>query len=149
MYSASLVPHLGPAPLWQRLVIAYLNVDQTFAMSLARYETGPALSIPERVAYFLGLATPMFPAWYGGTLIGALAGKRFPETLSLEFAVPITFIAVAAMMLRTIAHWAAAATSVVVALILRGLPLNSGLLIAAAAAMAVGATVETLREGRS
>ena len=32
MYSASLVAHLGPARLWQRALVAYLNVDQTYAL---------------------------------------------------------------------------------------------------------------------
>src|SRR6056297_2366962 len=32
MYSAALLPHLGEAPLWKRAVVAYLNVDQTYAM---------------------------------------------------------------------------------------------------------------------
>jgi predicted branched-subunit amino acid permease len=60
----------------------------------------------------------------------------------LDFALPITFLAMVAPMLRTSAHLAAAATSVVVALALSGLPSGFGLLIAAACAMAVGVLVE-------
>ena len=28
MYSASLTPHIGAAPVWQRAIVAYLTIDQ-------------------------------------------------------------------------------------------------------------------------
>lgn len=143
MYSASLVPHLGPAPLWQRALVAYVNVDQTYALGLARYEAEPRMPVSAKVAYFLGAATPITPVWYAMTLAGALAGTAIPPALALDFALPIAFIGMIAPMLRTLAHVAAAATSVAVALLLAGLPSGAGLLIAAACAMAVGAAVET------
>ncbi len=142
MYSASLAPYLGAAPLWQRGMVAYLNFDQTYALSMARFEDHPDMTVAQRIAYFAGTATPLFPTWYAGTIAGALAGARIPDAWSLEFAVPITFLALASLMLRTRAHWAAAGVSVVVALLLRDLPFNSGLLIAALAAMSTGAIVE-------
>lgn len=143
MYSASLAPHLGAAPLWKRALAAYLNVDQTYAQSAARFEAEPEMAVGERFAYFLGLATPVFPPWYAATVAGAVMGGRFPDWLALDFAVPIAFLAIIAPMLRTLAHMAAALTSVVLALVLSGLPYNSGLLVAGLAAMVVGAAVET------
>ena len=143
MYSAALAPHLGAAPLWQRGLIAYLNFDNTFALSIVRFESEPAMTMPQKLAYFLGVATPTVPIWIAGTIIGAVAGARIPEAWSLDFAVPITFLAVTSLMLRTRAHWAAAGVSVALALLLRDLPLHAGLLIAALAAMATGAIIET------
>jgi predicted branched-subunit amino acid permease len=46
MYSAALLPWLGAAPLWQRAVIAYLNVDQTYADEHRRIRTAPAMPLP-------------------------------------------------------------------------------------------------------
>ncbi len=149
MYSASLAPHLGDAPFWKRAVVAYLNVDQTYAMSMIRYEAEPGKSIPEKLAYFFGLATPVVPLWYAASLVGAVAGARFPDWLALDFAVPITFLALVAPMLKSLAHLAAALTSVVLALALSGLPFNSGLLVAAFCAMLVGAGVELAMERRA
>ena len=149
MYAASLAPHLGAAPLWQKLAIAYVNVDQSFAMSMARYEDQPGMPVPEKVAYLFGVATPVVPMWYSGTWLGTVAGQVVPEDLPIDFAVPVAFLAIVSLMLRTPAHWAAAITSVVLALALRGLPLNTGLLVAAAGAMVVGATVETWAARRS
>lgn len=148
MYSAALLPHLGQAPLWKRAVVAYLNVDQTYAMSVARYEAHPDMTLGARLAYFFGVAFPIAPTWYATTLLGAVAGTRIPPEFALDFAVPITFIALLAPMLRTLAHVAAALTSVTAALLLSFLPFNAGLLLAAALAMAVGAQAEIWIERR-
>ncbi len=142
MYSAALLPHLGAAPLWQRACVAYLTFDQSYAMSVAEYERNPRMDLGERVAYFFGVCVPVAPSWYLLTLAGALAGQRITPEYALDFAMPITFLAIMAPMLRTLAHVAAAATSVVAALALAFIPYNAGLLIAAALAMAVGAATE-------
>ncbi len=135
MYSAALAVHLGPAPLWKRATVAYLNFDQTFAQSVARYEAEPGMTVPQKVAYFLGVATPITPTWALATLAGASAGRNVPGWLALDFAVPITFLAIVAPMLKSAAHVAAAVTSVVLALSLAWMPYNAGLLVAGLAAM--------------
>ena len=144
MYSASLTPWLGAAPLWQRAFAAYLMVDQSYMLGIAKFEAEPDLSISARIRYYFGTVLLIGPLWYAGTLTGALVGKAIPPELALDFAVPITFLAMIAPMLRTLAHVAAASTSVVLALVLAGLPFGTGLLIAAVAAMAVGAGVEVV-----
>jgi len=149
MYSASLVPYLGSAPLWQRALVSYLNFDQTYITSVARYEARPEMAVPDRVAYFFGVATPITPVWIGMTLVGILAGKAIPEAWALDFIMPIMFLAMVAPMMKSLAHVAAAGASVIVALVLSGLPSGTGLLIAAAVAMLTGAMVETWTEKRA
>lgn len=145
MYSAALAPWLRGARPGVKLAIAYLLVDQVYVMSQARYETRPEMTLSERIAYYFGVITPIAPVWYAGTLAGALAGSAIPPSLALDFAVPITFIAMVAPMLRTLAHVAAAVTSVVGALALGFLPYGTGLLVAALMAMIVGAAIERAR----
>ncbi len=142
MYSAALVPHLGAAPLWQRALVSYLLFDQTYLVSVKAYDERPSLTVRERIAYFFGVATPVTPVWCAMTGVGVLVGATIPPAMALDFALPITFLAMVAPMLRTMAHVAAAVTSVVVALLLIGLPSGFGLLIAAGCAMAVGVLVE-------
>lgn len=149
MYSASLVQYLGPAPLWQRACIAYLNFDQTYIQSVARYETRPEMAVADRVAYFLGVATPITPFWFGMTFVGVVAGQAIPEAWALDFIMPIMFLAMVAPMLKSLAHVAAAAMSMAVALALVNLPAGIGLLIAAGAAMLTGALVEVWMERRA
>jgi predicted branched-subunit amino acid permease len=149
MYSAGLAPHLGRLPLGRRMLVAYFLVDQTFAGSALEYDRRPGMRAAEKSAYFLGMSMPVCVPWYFTTAAGALMGEGLPPGWGLDFAVPITFLALLAPLLRTAAHWAAALTSVILALALWAVPFGLGLLIAAAAAMAAGAAVETAQERRA
>ncbi|MDA5095452.1 AzlC family ABC transporter permease [Aliiroseovarius sp. KMU-50] len=142
MYSASLTPYLGKAPIWKRALAAYFMVDQAYTLSQIKFEMEPDLSVSARLAYYLGTVVPIAPFWYILTYVGAVAGTKIPPEFALDFALPITFIAMIAPALRTIAHSAAAVTSVIVALLMAWMPYGTGLLVAAVVAMAVGAQIE-------
>jgi len=142
MYSASLTPFLGAAPIWKRAVAAYFLVDQSYAVGVAKFERAPEMTLGQRLAYYFGVVSPICPVWYASTLVGAVLGTQIPESMALDFAVPITFLAIIAPMLRTAAHVAAAFVSVSLALLFGFLPYNLWLLIAAVAAMMTGAEVE-------
>ncbi|NOD47997.1 MULTISPECIES: AzlC family ABC transporter permease [unclassified Ruegeria] len=149
MYSASLTPYLGSAPLWQRACAAYLIVDQSYACSIVRFEKEPDLTIAQRMAYFFGSVTPITPLWILATIIGAVLGAQIPESWALDFALPITFLAMVGPMMRTLAHVIAALVAIVVALLTVGVPYNLGLLIAGMAGMMAGAQAELMLERRS
>ena len=142
MYSASLAPYLGEAPLLKRALISYGLVDQNYIAAVQKYEATPAMSIDERLGYFAGFFAVMAPFWYGSTLVGALVGSAIPPEYALDFALPITFVAMVAPSLRSLPHVAAAFVSVVVSLALAFLPYNLWLLIAGILAMMTGAAVE-------
>ena len=144
MYSASLTPYLGAAPLWQRAIAAYLTVDQSYALAIVKYETEPKLTVGERLAYFFGTNGLIGPLWVGSTFLGALVGESIPQSWALDFALPITFLAMIGPMLRTPAHVLAALVSIVVALLCVGVPYNLGLLIAGVAGMMAGAQAELM-----
>ncbi|SDC69031.1 AzlC family ABC transporter permease [Ruegeria marina] len=148
MYSAALTPYLGAAPLWQRTVAAYFTVDQSYALSVVRFETEPDLTVPQRMAYFFGAVTPLAPAWYLATYLGAVLGTRIPESWALDFALPITFLAMIGPMLRTLPHVIAALVAIVMALLTAGVPFNLGLLIAGTAGMMAGAQAEVVLNRR-
>lgn len=142
MYSASLTPHIGSAALWKRALTAYFTVDQSFACAIVAFEKNPQWSVGTKLSYFFGVVTPVCPFWYVATLAGALVGSAIPPEFALDFAVPITFLALIAPMLHTPAHRAAALTSVVLSLAFSFLPYNLGLMVAGIGAMMVGAQVE-------
>lgn len=150
MYSASLTPYLGAAPLWQRALAAYMVVDQSYACAVARYETEPDMGVSARLAYFFGVVSPLWPLWIAATLFGAMVGARIPDSWGLDFALPIAFLAMLAPMLRTPAHLAAAFTGAVMSLLTAGLPWNLGLIVSGIAGMMVGAQAELwlIRRGR-
>ncbi|MDO5370812.1 AzlC family ABC transporter permease [Paracoccus sp. (in: a-proteobacteria)] len=151
MYSASLTPWIGRAAGWQRAVIAYVLVDQTYGMAIQQFERRPDLTVAERVAYVFGASPVLCLPWMLFTYVGATAGQMIPADWPLDFAVPITFLAMIAPMLRTLAHVAAALVAVLSALALSGLPSGTGVLVAGALGMAAGAAVETwqVRRGKN
>ena len=146
IYSAALVPHFGTAPLWKRAIVAYLCVDQSYAMTVVRFERAPELDAPARFAYFIGAAIPVATVWFTSTWIGAVAGARIPPEYGIDFALPLAFIAMVAPMLRTLAHVVAALVSVTAALTLYWLPAQTGLLAAGILAMIAGAWTEVRME---
>lgn len=142
MYSASLALWIGDAPLWQRALVGYVNVDQSYAVSINKYEDTPDLTTAQRIAYFFGSVSPVCPMWVVATGLGIWLGDSIPDWMALDFAVPICFLAIIAPMMRTLAHMLAAVVSIVCALLLAGVPYNLGLLAAAVIAMMVGAQAE-------
>jgi predicted branched-subunit amino acid permease len=148
MYSASLTPYIGAAPLWQRALCAYVTVDQSYVVGISKFEREPDMSVPARVAYFLGAVTPIVPLWYAFTFIGAVVGTRVPESWALDFAIPIAFLAMIAPMFRTAAHVAAALVAVLVSMLTAGVPYSLGLIIAGLAGMIAGAQTELWLERR-
>ena len=142
MYSASLTPYLGGARGWVRVAVAYFTVDQSYACSVTAYEENPDWALPQKLAFFFGVATPVVPVWVGSTIFGVLAGARVPDSWALDFAIPITFIAIVAPILRTRAHRAAALTGIVASLMLTWMPYSSGVIAAGFIGMAVGAELE-------
>ena len=142
MYSASLVPWLRNATATQKAWVAYALVDQSYALSIQEYEQNPQMPLPQRLAFFAGVVMIVCLPWMIFSWIGATAGRAIPDDIALDFAMPITFLAMIAPMLRTPAHLAACFVAVLGSLVLAGLPSGLGLLIAAPIGMATGAAVE-------
>ncbi|MCT4557529.1 MAG: AzlC family ABC transporter permease [Pelagimonas sp.] len=142
MYSAALTPHLGSLPLWKRGIVAYLIVDQSYASAALDYEKNPDQTPAQKLGYFLGVCSPIIPFWYACTILGALVGEAVPPSLGLDFALPITFIAMIGPALRTWPHRVAAIVATAMALCFAWLPYNLGLMVAAVTGMMAGAEME-------
>lgn len=149
MYSAALTPYLGRAPLWQRVFAAYLLVDQSYALSHAKFEAAPDLTIPQRMAYYFGTCLLVMIFWFGMSYLGAALGTQLPADLPLDFALPIAFLSMVAPMVRTLPHLIAATVAVIVGLLAVSVPYSLGLIIAGAAGMMAGAQAELWLKGRT
>jgi len=147
MYSVAMVPHLGPAPLWKRALASYLLVDQSYTVAVMAFEENQ-WSLAQKLAYFWGVLSPLAPLWYAATYLGAVLGSAIPPEYALDFAVPITFLALIAPSLKSLAHVAAAFVSAAGTLALIWVPFNLGLIIAALSALVVGAQVELWMQRR-
>ncbi|MEW5725234.1 MAG: AzlC family ABC transporter permease, partial [Thermodesulfobacteriota bacterium] len=131
-------------PLGRRLFLAYFLTDQAYAISLHRF--GRGLEEDYKLFYYLGAGTVLWASWVAGTTVGLLLGARAPESWSLDFAVPLTFLALLVPAVRTRAHAAAAVAAGLAAVAAKPLPLNLGLITAALVGIITGMLVEGRRK---
>ena len=139
MYSAALAPHFHGLSLSWRGVLAYLMTDQAFAISIASYGKGRKSC---KHWYYLGAALTMWCVWQTGTAAGVFLGARIPPSWSLEFAIPLTFLALLFPALKDRPSIGAAIVAGLLALAGHGLPYNLGLFLAAIGGIAAGVMME-------
>jgi 4-azaleucine resistance transporter AzlC len=138
MYSASLAVWWEGAPMRWRALAAPLLHDQSFALSIARYRLRPQETLADKLGFYFGVGLLTCSVWITTTWIGATVGGSIAERIDLGFIVPVTFIAVAAPMIRGRANVIAALVAAVLALLLMGLPYGLGLLVAATGGIVTG-----------
>jgi predicted branched-subunit amino acid permease len=136
MYSMAIAPYLEGVPNRWRLAMSHVLVDQTFAFATRRYTERPGAGY--RVAYFLGLGAPLLGSWLAGNAVGAALGAQVPAGWSLDFAIPLTFLALLMPAINDRPAALAALVGGVAALVGLGLPYNLGLIVAAVAGILAG-----------
>lgn len=141
MYSASIAPYFREVSAVRRWLGAYVLTDQAYALSVADFR-GSDRSARGRIAFYFGAAAGLWLIWQAGTVVGVLLGATVPAGLSLEFAVPLTFMALLFPAIEGRPTAAAAVVGATVAVVAAPLPFNLGLLTAACAGIGVGVFVE-------
>ena len=144
MYSAAIAPHMKPLPeRWQR-GLAFLLSDQVFAVAIRRFRIGDD---PHAGAlHLLGSGLALWSTWQVACMIGYFAGNLIPAAWSLEFAVPLCFLALVAPLYRNVPSLLAAATAGVAVLVLSHLPMKLNLIVAGVLGIAVGTLADYARE---
>lgn len=138
LYSASLASHLANLPTRWKLALAWLLTDEAFAVASGRYRRG---ALQYAHWYTLGTGMTLWAAWQVSTAVGIALGARIPEGFALDFAAPLTFLALLIPTLKTRANLAAAASAGILAVVLHGLPFRLGLLIGALIGVPIGMLV--------
>ncbi len=139
LYSASLAPELGHLDRRWKVGLAYLLTDEAYAAAIRRYLQRDAG--PHRHYYLLGSGLALWAGWQVSTAGGILLGAEIPRSLPLDFALPVTFIAIIVPMIRSRAALAAALVAGGMALAGAGWPYRLGLMASALAGVAAGALV--------
>jgi predicted branched-subunit amino acid permease len=147
IYSAALARHARGAPLRARLLYAAFIVDHTYAFTERRASEPPPT--PHLLAYYLGCAAVVWPAWILFNALGIFAGLLVPASWQLEFTVPLAFLSLLAPMLRERGMWIAALTGAAAGLVLVNLPLKLGLIAACATGVAFAMGAERWMRGRA
>ena len=140
LYSASMAPYLRPLrPAW-RWGLAYLLTDEAYAVTITRFRAQQARGLPmlHRQWYLLGAGLTLWIFWQASTAVGVIFGARVPAGWGLDFALPLTFIALVVPAIRDRAEVAATAAAGVVAVVAAGMPFKLGLMLGVLAGSAVG-----------
>jgi 4-azaleucine resistance transporter AzlC len=142
MYSATLASYLQKLSIWQKALLAYMLSDQAFGVSLSHFVTEENVS--HRWFYF-GSAATIWVAWQISALIGALLGALVPASFGFDFAFPLSFMALMFGALRDRPTVIAALAGGMIAVLAKGLPYNTGLVLATFLGIAAGYLAESLK----
>lgn len=142
MYSAAMAPHFSEFPRRSRFVLPYLLTDQAFAVSMLRYET--ATDPLYKRWYYTGAGFTLWASWQLSTIAGVLVGAQIPESLGLEFAIPLVFLVLLIPVVQTRPGLVAGVVGGVVAVAVSGAPYGLGLVIGAMTGVLAGVLVEQM-----
>lgn len=163
LYSASLAPYLKNLSLRWKALLSYLLTDEAYAPSIIKYEKDGLQPFSHWFLFGAGFA--LWFNWQICTALGIFLGAAIPEEWPLDFALPLTFIAMVVPVLKnrpkidasmtqvhpdqpivpTLKNYsmvAAALSAGVVALLAYNLPFKLGLILAALTGIIVGTILE-------
>lgn len=143
LYSASVAPFIHHLSLRWKALLAYLLTDEAYAAVIVHYEKEGAT--PSGHWFFLGAGASLWLTWQVSTALGIFLGAAIPQSWPLDFALPLTFIAMLVPTIRDRALVAAAVGAGLIAVLGAGLPYNLGLVLAALSGIGLG----MLAEGRT
>jgi len=144
LYSASLAPHLQQLNHGWKALLSYLLTDEAYAIAITRYWQADApSSMPQDEApshateegdfrhwFVFGTGLALWATWQISTAIGVFLGAQIPASWSLDFAMPLTFIAIVVPLLRDRATLGTALVAGGVVLLTLAMPLKLGLVTA-------------------
>jgi predicted branched-subunit amino acid permease len=144
MYSAAMAPHLKPLPPHWQKALAFLLTDQAFATAIRRFN---ASEDPRGGGlHFLGAGVSLWLAWQVWCMAGFFLGFLVPAAWSLEFAVPLCFIALVAPLFRNAPSVGAAIVAGVSVLALEALPMKLNLIAAGGLGIVAGTLFDLASE---
>ncbi len=142
MYSATLAPYLQKLSTGRKALLAYMLSDQAFGVSMSRFVSAQD-EIDHRWYYF-GSALTIWTAWQISAVAGTLLGSLVPASWGFDFAFPLSFTALMFGALRDRPTVVAAVVGGMVAVTAKGLPYNTGLVLATFLGIAAGYVAESL-----
>ncbi len=144
LYSASVEPYIKHLPQRWKWLLAYLLTDEAYAVAITEYNN--AQDLTHKHWYFLSAGLALWSTWQASTAVGIFLGAQVDQSLGLDFAIAVTFIALVVPALTDRALTAAALSAGVIAIITAGLPYNLGLMLAALVGIVIGLALERGRK---
>ncbi len=143
IFSSQWRPYLAAMPFKRRALMSYFTADLNYVLFMRRFpEPKPA---PEQIPYFWGGVLVNAGSWHVLSLLGIALGHRIPPEWGLGFAGTVALLAMTYSMLADRATWLPAVVAGAAAVAAYALPLKLNMLVAIAAAVAVGTVIDHTR----
>ncbi len=142
LYSASIAPYIKSLPSRWKSVLAYLLTDEAYAATVTHYQQEGVNSTSHW--FFLGAGLALWTTWQASSAFGIFLGAALPASWPLDFALPLTFIAMVIPPLRDRPMVAAALAAGSIALLAYSLPYKLGLVLAALVGISIGWLMDRL-----
>ncbi|AZZ36196.1 hypothetical protein CIK05_05110 [Bdellovibrio sp. qaytius] len=129
LYSAALSPIVQNESFFKKFISAFCVTDQSYAVMTA--EQDKFKTNHEAVQFYLGSCLCMMIVWQSSVVAGYIFGNFAPKSLSLDYAIPLSFVALLIPTLKNSKYVMVALFSAVVSLLLYKLPFKTGLIATA------------------
>jgi predicted branched-subunit amino acid permease len=129
LYSAAISVDLKHSNLKAKLLGSYLLTDQSYSVTVAHEDR--FINSKEKVAFYFGASVLMTLVWQAAVFLGHVFGNFAPSSWALDFAVPLSFVALVLPTLKNKNYYYVGLLSAFLSLILKDFPFNLGLLISA------------------
>ena len=136
IYSAAFAPLFHSIKKRHKWPLAYLLSDQAYGLCVARFAADDHSR--KKLFYYSGAALMMWVSWVCFVMVGMLVGEQIPSSWSLEFAIPLSFLAMLVSVVRDQATLTAALCSGGIATVFSSLPYNMGFMAAIVGGVAMG-----------
>ncbi len=137
LYSAALSPVVHRSHFFIKLFSAYSLTDQAYAVMSAN--ENKLKTSHDATLFYLGASVCMMLTWHSSVIAGYFFGNFAPASLSLDFAVPLSFAALVIPTIKNRTYLLVAVFSSVLSLALYNLPYKIGLILTALASVALAA----------
>jgi predicted branched-subunit amino acid permease len=137
LYSAALSPVVQRSSFLVKLVSAYMLTDQSYAVMSANQDKLPTNK--DAIEFYFGASMCMMLVWHTSTVAGYIFGNFAPASLALDFAVPLSFVALVIPTLKNKNFVLVALFSSLASILLHSLPYKTGLIVTSGLAIALAA----------
>ena len=145
LYGVSLSSYLKKLSLKWRIILSYLITDEAFAISYKRFSEEKKTKYMH--FHLLGTGITLWTSWQISTLIGILIGPSIPNSLNLEYVIPLSFIAIVVVSINTKIKLIVFIMSALLSILLRDLPWNLWIITSALISIIIGVLISNFRKG--
>lgn len=145
LYSAALSPVVQRSNFLVKMTSAYFLTDQNYAVMSAH--SHKLKNNTESLTFYFGASVCMMLTWHSAVIAGFIFGNFAPSALALDYAVPLSFVALTMPTIRNKTYLFVAVFTSGMSLVLSYLPYNLGLIVTALMGIGLATFITRPRKG--